>query len=76
MLTEGKKMEKLVPETAASIALSIEEACRRSSLGRTKFHELMNSNVIPSYKAGRRRIVLQDEFHQALKSLPRAAGCS
>jgi excisionase family DNA binding protein len=68
-------MEKSVPrENAGSIALSVKEACRLSSLSRTKLYELMNSNAIPAYKVGRRRLLLQDELHQALKSLPRAGG--
>ena len=66
-------MENSIPiESASSIALSIKEACRLSSLGRTKFYELMSSNVIPAYKVGRRRLVLRDELQQALKSLPHA----
>jgi excisionase family DNA binding protein len=70
-------MGNLVPrEIAGSIALSIREACQLSSLGRTKFYELMSRNVIPAYKVGRRRLVLRDELQQALKSLPRAGGRS
>jgi excisionase family DNA binding protein len=64
--------ESVTRESADSIALSIQEACRLSSLGRTKFYELMNSNMIPAYKVGRRRLVLWEELQQALKSLPRA----
>lgn len=70
-------MENYLPrENAASIALSIKEACRLSSLSRTKLYELMKSNVIPSYKAGRRRLVLPHELQEALKSLPRAGRVS
>lgn len=70
---EEVEMKDLVlpRESAGSIALSIEEACRLSSLGRTKLYELMNNNVIPAYKVGRRRLVLRDELDQALKSFPR-----
>ena len=70
---KGNDMEDYAQrEIASSIALSIAEACGLCSLGRTSFYELISSNVIPTYKVGRRRLVLRHELQQALKSFPRA----
>ena len=46
-------------EVAEPLALSIKEACKRSSLGRTKFYQLIKDNVIKARKVGRRTIVLR-----------------
>ena len=59
-------------ETAHSLALSVNEACKLGGFGRTHFYELMRSGKIPARKCGRRTIILSDELLQALKSLPRA----
>jgi excisionase family DNA binding protein len=59
-------------EGVSLLALSVEEACEFSSIGRTTFYELMKSNQIPARKCGRRTIILLDGLHHALKSLPLA----
>jgi excisionase family DNA binding protein len=70
-------MQNLSHEGAGSIALSIKEACRLSSLGRTKLYQLISTNALPSYKIGRRRVVFRQELEQALKkSLPHAGRAS
>jgi excisionase family DNA binding protein len=72
---EEKIMADCMPrEIADSIALSVEEACELTSLGRTTFYGLMKSKKIPARKCGRRTIIILDELYQALKSLPRAGG--
>ena len=57
-------------EVAEPVALSIKEACKLSSLGRTKFYQLIKDNVIKARKVGRRTIVLRIELEEGLKSLP------
>lgn len=65
-------MKSFVPrESADSRALSITEACARSSIGRTTFYKLLKAGQIPARKCGRRTIILSDELRQALESLPR-----
>jgi excisionase family DNA binding protein len=72
-----KIMADFVPgKTADSIALPIEEACKLSSLGRTKFYELLKSKKITARKVGRRTIVLRSEFEKELESLPVAGRAS
>ena len=63
---------KLPHDVADQRALSVKEACKYISLGRTSFYKLVNSGQIPARKCGRRTIVLPSELEQALKSLPRA----
>jgi excisionase family DNA binding protein len=60
-------MEKI----ADSLALSVTEACERSSIGRTTLYKLLKSGQITAHKCGRRTIILPDELCQGLKSLPR-----
>ena len=57
-------------EVPEPLALSVKEACELSSLGRTKFYQLLKANKIPARKCGRRTIVLRVELEEALKSLP------
>jgi excisionase family DNA binding protein len=59
-------------DVADQRALSVKEACKYISLGRTSFYKLVKSGQIPARKCGRRTIVLPSELEQALKSLPRA----
>jgi excisionase family DNA binding protein len=67
---------KLPHDGAKPRALSVKEACRYISLGRTSFYKLVKSGQIPARKCGCRTIVLADELDQALKSLPFAGGAS
>jgi len=57
-------------EVAEPFALSIKDACKLSSLGRTKFYQLLKNNKIPARKCGRRTIILRSELEEALNSLP------
>jgi excisionase family DNA binding protein len=61
-------------EVPEPLALSIKQACELSSIGRTKFYELLKNNQIPARKCGRKTLILRIELEQALKALPRAGG--
>jgi excisionase family DNA binding protein len=65
-------IEKLPHDIADQRALSVKEACKYISVGRTSFYKLVKSGQIPARKCGRRTIVLPSELERALKSLPRA----
>jgi excisionase family DNA binding protein len=57
-------------------ALSVKEACKYISVGRTSFYKLVKSGQIPARKCGGSTVVLVDELDQVLESLPRAGGAS
>ena len=63
-------------EIARSLAVSVKEACKITSLGRTTFYKHVKSRKIPTRKVGNRTIVLLDELEEALKSLPLAGSVS
>ena len=52
-------------------AISIEEFCRRYSLGRTKVYEEIKLGRLRARKVGRRTIVTQDDAETWLRHLPR-----
>jgi excisionase family DNA binding protein len=56
------------------IALSIEEACKLSNLGRTKLYELIKSGALTARKCGRRTIIIRSELEAVLKALPKISG--
>ncbi len=57
-------------ESAVPLALSVEKACALSSLGRTKFYQLLKENKIVARKCGRRTIILKSDLESFLRSLP------
>ena len=59
-------------EGAEAFALSVKEACEICCFGRTTFYKLLKRGQIPVRKVGSRTLILPEELHQALKSLPRA----
>jgi len=63
----------LPTEVTEPFALSITEACKLLSIGRTSLYQLIKSEKITARKIGRRTIFLRDELEHALKSLPCAA---
>lgn len=74
-------MAKSVPREVAGSsadrrALSVKEACKYLSLGRTSFYKLVKSGQIPARKCGHRTIVLADELDLMLESLPLAGKVS
>jgi excisionase family DNA binding protein len=56
--------------TGEPFALSITEASKLLSIGRTSLYQLIKSEKIKERKIGRRTIFLRDELEHALKSLP------
>lgn len=50
------------------ITVSVEEAERLSSIGRTKLYELMQRGRIKSRKVGRRRLVIVESLRSFLES--------
>lgn len=53
------------PAVAGQLALSVKEACKASSLGRTTFYKLLKSGMISARKRGGRTIVLVSELEQS-----------
>ena len=51
-------------------ALSIEQVCRVSGVGKTKLYELIAAGTLKSRKVGRRRLVLLTDLNDFLQSLP------
>lgn len=48
------------------LAISVKEACRLLSLGRTRVYELINEGLLDSTKVGSRRLVLSASLHRLL----------
>jgi excisionase family DNA binding protein len=55
-------------------ALSINEALRRLSIGRTRLYELIGSGQISARKIGRRTIILDTEIARFLAACPETPG--
>jgi predicted DNA-binding transcriptional regulator AlpA len=53
-----------------SIALSVRDAMKATSLGRTKLYREMKLGRIAARKIGRKTVFLADEIERYLKSLP------
>jgi len=54
--------------THQPIAYSISEACRVSSLGRTKIYQLIGEGKLESRKLGKRTLVLADSLDELIKN--------
>jgi excisionase family DNA binding protein len=70
---EGTVYEEPIVRDAPIIqpkALSVEQACRVSGLGKTLLYELIAAGKLKSRKAGRRRLVLLTDLNEFLHSLP------
>ena len=50
------------------IAYSIDEACRVTSLGRTRLYELINEGVIARRKVGKRTLIPAESLHKLLEN--------
>jgi excisionase family DNA binding protein len=50
-------------------ALSIEQACTVSGLGKTKIYELIGSRALKTRRLGRRRLVLRRDLQEFLETL-------
>jgi excisionase family DNA binding protein len=51
-------------------ALSIEQVCRVSGVGKTKLYELIAVGTLKSRKVGRRRLILMTDLCEFLNALP------
>ena len=62
------------PATPAPVleALSIDETCRVSGIGRTKVYELIRDGILPTVKLGKRRLVRPGTLRRVLASLEHA----
>jgi excisionase family DNA binding protein len=52
------------------LAHSIDEACKRSGIGRTTIYELINSGQLPDRKCSRRTLILAEDLRRCLEALP------
>jgi excisionase family DNA binding protein len=52
------------------LALSIDEACARSGVGRTTIYDMINTGKLIARKCGRRTLILADDLQRCLESLP------
>jgi excisionase family DNA binding protein len=50
--------------------LSISEACAVAGIGRTKIYQAIADGTLIARKCGKRTLVLRDELHRFLASLP------
>lgn len=55
-----------MPGEIAPIVYSIREACRISSLGRTRLYQLINSGQLEVTRLGRRTLVSAASLHRLL----------
>jgi len=64
----------VAPDTSvppvARVVLTLEEACRLLTIGRTKMYQLLNSGALPSRYIDRRRVVLAADIEAFLAALP------
>jgi excisionase family DNA binding protein len=50
-------------------ALSIEQACAFTGLGKTKIYELIGARALKTRRLGRRRLVLRRDLQEFLETL-------
>lgn len=48
------------------LAVSVAEACRLSSLGRTKIYEALKQNKLKAHKIGRRTLIRMDSLRSLI----------
>lgn len=58
------------------LAHSIEDVCRKTSLGRTGVYEEIKAGRLKARKAGRRTVVLDSDLREWLASLPQIGGAA
>ena len=54
----------------AKLAFTVEEAAAAGGPGRTKIFEAIKNGELKAHKAGRRTIILVDDYKNFLKALP------
>ena len=65
LLVTNKRSRTMTGETAP-LVYSVREACRISSLGRTRLYQLINSGQLEVTRLGRRTLVNAASLHRLL----------
>ena len=56
------------------LAVAPSEAARLANVGRTKLYEAIGSGALPSFKIGKRRLIMVDSLREWLLALEAEAG--